>query len=82
MEGGGWSSFAAPLPDAHPASPVHYYSALYRRTLRLLKMAREALIYLSLAMHREETLREEASQDDAGTKGSLVPGQVESFQRP
>ena len=30
MEGGGWSSFAAPLPDAHPASPVHYYSALYR----------------------------------------------------
>ena len=29
MEGGGWSSFAAPLPDAHPASPVHYYSALY-----------------------------------------------------
>ena len=52
------------------------------RTLRLLRMAREALIYLSLAMHREETLREEASQDDAGTKGSLVPGQVESFQRP
>ena len=52
------------------------------RTLRLLKMAREALIYLSLAMHREETLREEASQDDAGTKGSLVPGHVESFQRP
>ena len=31
MEGGGWSSFAAPLPDAHPASPVHYYSALYMR---------------------------------------------------
>ena len=52
------------------------------RTLRLLKMAREALIYLSLAMHREETLREEASQDDAGTKGSLVPGKVESFQLP
>ena len=52
------------------------------RTLRLVKMAREALIYLSLAMHREETLREEASQDDAGTKGSHVPGQVESFQRP
>ena len=52
------------------------------RTLRLLKMAREALIYLSLAMHREETLRVEASQDDAGTKGSLLPGKVESFQRP
>ena len=27
------------------------------KTLRLLKMAREALIYLSLAMHREEALR-------------------------
>ena len=27
------------------------------KTLRILKMAREALIYLSLAMHREETLR-------------------------
>ena len=52
------------------------------RTLRLLKMAREALIYLSLAMHREETLRVEASQDDTGIKGSLVPGEVESFQRP
>ena len=52
------------------------------RTLRLLKMAREALIYLSLAVHREETIRAEASQDDAGAKGSLVPGRVESFQRP
>ena len=28
------------------------------KTLRVLKMAREALIYLSLAMHREEALRE------------------------
>ena len=51
------------------------------RTLRLLKIAREALIYLSLAMHREETLRAEASQGDTGAKGSLVPGRVESFQR-
>ena len=52
------------------------------RTLRLLKMAREALIYLSLAMHREETLRAQVSRDDAGTKGSLAPGRVESFLRP
>ena len=52
------------------------------RTLRLLKMAREALIYLSLAMHREETLRAEASQDAPGAKGSLVPGRVDSFKRP
>lgn len=52
------------------------------KTLRLLKMAREALIYLPLAMHREETLREEASQEPAGVKGSFVPHRVESFQRP
>ena len=52
------------------------------RTLRLLKMAREALIYLSLAMHREETLQAQLSRDDAGTKGSLAPDRVESFQRP
>ena len=31
------------------------------KALRLLKMAREALIYLSLAIHREEKLREQAS---------------------
>lgn len=30
-----------------------------QKTLRLLKMVREALIYLSLAVHREETLRNE-----------------------
>ena len=30
------------------------------KALRLLKMAREALVYLSLAMHREEKLREDA----------------------
>ena len=38
------------------------------KTLRLLKMAREALIYLSLAMHREETLRLN------GTKSERVSG--------
>lgn len=36
---------------------------LQARTLRVLKMAREALIYLSLAMHREEVLRAESSGD-------------------
>ena len=34
------------------------------KALRLLKMAREALIYLSLAMHREEKLRKDARSDD------------------
>ena len=37
---------------------------LQARALRLLKMAREALVYLSLAMHREETLRQQDGDDD------------------
>lgn len=36
---------------------------LEERTLRLLKLIRSALIYLSLAMHREETRREQARQE-------------------
>ena len=68
-----------PSSDTHRLISIAGFEG---RTLRLLKMAREALIYLSLAMHREETLREEASQGEAGTKGSLVPDPVESFQRP
>ena len=52
------------------------------KTLRLLKMAREALVYLSLAMHREEVLRVEASRDETGITGSVVPHRIETFQRP
>ena len=50
------------------------------KTLRLLKMAREALIYLSLSMHREEVLREGGSRDEDGTTGTLVPRRIETFQ--
>ena len=39
------------------------------KTLRLLKMAREALIYVSLAMHREETLKGQETEND----GTLIP---------
>ena len=39
------------------------------KTLRLLKMTREALIYVSLAMHREETLRGQETENE----GTLVP---------
>ena len=42
------------------------------KTLRLLKMAREALIYLSLGMHREETLREEAVAGGSQVAGSDI----------
>ena len=52
------------------------------KTLRLLKMAREALIYVSLAMHREEALRMEASESDGKI---AIPSRsswpIESFRR-
>ena len=51
------------------------------KTLRLMKMAREALIYLSLAMHREENLRAELSTDVTAKTGWLAPRQIEEFQR-
>ncbi len=41
------------------------------KILRLLKMAREALIYLSLAMHCEEALREEMSENNGKIRGTL-----------
>ena len=40
-----------------------HLGTFWDKTLRLLKMAREALIYLSLAMHREEDLRKETSEN-------------------
>ena len=52
------------------------------KALRLLKMAREALIYLSLAMHREESLRAELSTDVTAETGWLAPRRIEEFQQP
>ena len=49
------------------------------KTLRLLKMAREALIYLSLAMHREEALREEMSESSSEIRGTLISRPIKSF---
>ena len=51
------------------------------KTLRLLKMAREALIYVSLAMHREEALRKEASENDGKIAMPFIPRPIESFER-
>ena len=51
------------------------------KTLRLLKMAREALIYLSLAMHLEETRREEASKNEERLRISLNPRRIDFFKR-
>ena len=65
--------------DTHRLIPIGVFQG---KTLRLLKMAREALIYLSLAMHREEVLRVEDNGDQSGITGTLGPRRIESFQRP
>ena len=52
-----------------------------KKALRLLKMAREALIYVSLAMHREETLRKDSSENNSGEAISFKPLPIESFRR-
>ena len=52
-----------------------------RKTLRLLAMAREALIYASLAMHREEAQRRENDVGRDRVLGSVSATPVESFRR-
>ena len=51
------------------------------RALRLLKMTREALIYLSLSMHREEKLREQAISENRNLGTPVVPRPIRSFCR-
>ena len=51
------------------------------KTLRLLKMARETLIYLSLAMHREEKLREQGNSDKRTLGIPVVSRPIRSFDR-
>ena len=46
-----------PYGDSDETHRLIMVEDFQEKTLRLLKMAREALIYLSLAMNREETLR-------------------------
>jgi len=51
------------------------------KALRLLKVAREALIYLSLAMHRHEKLREQKSSDNRILGVPVVSRPIRSFDR-
>lgn len=52
------------------------------RALHLLKMAREALIYVSLAMHVEEHSRKESQRNDNGKiVPPLIPQQNDFFRR-
>ena len=54
---------------------------LESKVLRLLKMAREALIYMSLAMHREETIRNDTSENNDKVRIPLVSRRIDSFRR-
>ena len=54
---------------------------LQDKALRLLKMAREALVYLSLAIHREEILRNEDSDDDGRLVLPMESGPIDVFNR-
>ena len=66
------------------STEVHRYipiAEFENKVLRLLKMAREALIYLSLAMHREETLRKPNTEDPGGAQFSVESWPIESFSR-
>ncbi|MCY4090696.1 MAG: LA2681 family HEPN domain-containing protein [Caldilineaceae bacterium] len=51
------------------------------KTLRMLKLAREALIYLSLAMHREEDIREEKSRSSAELRSTFKPRPIDDIKR-
>ncbi len=63
---------------------THQYISIddfQNRALRLIKMAREALIYLSLAMHREEKLRKDATSDEKTLSVPLISRPIGSFDR-
>ena len=64
--------------DTHQFIPIDEFE---NKTLRLLKMAREALIYLSLAMHREEQVRKEAISDDKTLGIAVISRPMKSFDR-
>ena len=51
------------------------------KALRLLKMAREALIYLSLATHREERRRNEEGSDNGTLGVPVISRPIQSFDR-
>ena len=52
------------------------------KALRLIRMAREALIYLSLAMHREEGVREKGVDNSSKLNFPVVSRPVDWFHRP
>jgi hypothetical protein len=75
---------SAPEPPTTPGTDPFYDDLAYsisrqnleQSTLKLLKLARAALIYLSLGMHREERRREEA----CGEAGLSTPMSLGEYQ--
>ena len=70
---------------SNPTTETHRFISIEEfteKTLRLLKMAREALIYLSLAMHREEKLRKQASENGGTLVAQFNPMRSERIGKP
>ena len=71
-------------PVTHKNTETHEFVSIEdftRKTLRLLKMAREALIYLSLAMHQEETLRRQKPENDGTLVAQFTPTRSDRIRR-
>lgn len=68
----------------HESTETHRFISIEeftKKTLRLLKMAREALIYVSLAMHREETLRGQKSKNDGTLMAQFTPTRSDRIRK-
>lgn len=53
---------------------------LQQRSLRLIRLAREALIYLSLGMHQEEQRRKSNGDDENNSGFGPTPMEVPLFE--
>lgn len=66
--------------EIHRLIPIDDFE---KKALRLLKLAREALIYVSLAMHAQEALREEAQEGNEKVLGMpIYPQRIPTFDQP
>ena len=70
--------------SVYEGTETHMFLSLQEfesKALRLMRMAREALIYLSLAMHREEGVREKGLDDSSNVNFPVVSRPVDWFHR-
>ena len=69
----------------HESTETHRFVSIEeftKKTLRLVKMAREALIYVLLAMHREATLRRQETEKDGTLVGRFNPTRSDRIGKP